>query len=88
MFTPDWIQQGYTLLVTADHGMTPDQTHGGTLASVRQVPLYVLGSEQNSFHLKTHVSQCQIAPTICQWLGVEIPSSMQHPSLLGSLVDT
>ena len=39
---PEWRQRGYTVLVTGDHGMGADHSHGGTTPDVRMVPLYVL----------------------------------------------
>lgn len=42
-FLQDWLQQGYQVIVTADHGMNPDGTHGGLLQCERLVPLYLFG---------------------------------------------
>jgi hypothetical protein len=39
---PEWHTRGYTVLVTGDHGMGADASHGGTTPDVRMVPLYVL----------------------------------------------
>ncbi|SHO58686.1 alkaline phosphatase family protein [Vibrio quintilis] len=38
-----WRAEGYQILVTSDHGMNNDHSHGGTLAMERLVPLYVIG---------------------------------------------
>ncbi|MDX2270446.1 MAG: alkaline phosphatase family protein [Cyanobacteriota bacterium] len=84
-YLPDWLEQGYVVLVTADHGMNPDRMHGGTLPLVRHVPLYLLGlsrQERESASLPPTIEQCQIAPTICQWLGLGIPPSMTVPPFL------
>ena len=46
-FLPKWLDAGYTVVVTADHGINPDHGHGGNLPCEREVPLFVLGAEEN-----------------------------------------
>ncbi|GAB3450068.1 alkaline phosphatase family protein [Insolitispirillum peregrinum] len=41
---PGWLDAGYQVIVTSDHGMNNDRSHGGILAEERQVPLFTLGS--------------------------------------------
>lgn len=79
----EWMQLGYNILVTGDHGMNADRLHGGTTLEVREVPLFLIrpgttgvGDSQEIF------SQLQIAPTICNLLGLPIPGSMKHPSIV------
>lgn len=67
---PRWLEQGYQILITADHGMNNDLSHGGTLAEERQVPLWVIG---DAF---SHDPQCQplqteICGLCCELLGLE-----------------
>lgn len=50
----DWLDLGYQILLTSDHGMTADHNHGGSLPEERQVPLVTLGSRFNH--------QARIAP--------------------------
>lgn len=74
----EWLERGYTLLVTGDHGINADRLHGGTTAEVREVPLYLIqpgvaGRGDTSEVL----SQLQIAPTICKLLDVPIPETMR-----------
>jgi predicted AlkP superfamily pyrophosphatase or phosphodiesterase len=38
-----WLDAGYQVLVTADHGMNNDRSHNGLLPEEREVPLFVLG---------------------------------------------
>ncbi len=38
-----WMELGYQVIVTSDHGMNNDKTHGGVLPEERQVPLFALG---------------------------------------------
>jgi predicted AlkP superfamily pyrophosphatase or phosphodiesterase len=79
---PEWLGLGYVVLVTGDHGINRDHTHGGTSPDVRNVPLYYvrpgvwgLGDTQ------TALSQLQIAPTLCQLLEIPIPETMKAPAI-------
>jgi predicted AlkP superfamily pyrophosphatase or phosphodiesterase len=77
---PEWLSFGYVVLVTGDHGINRDHTHGGTTPDVRNVPLYVLRpGAWGHGDTKTTVSQLQIAPTICQLLEVPLPETMKAP---------
>ncbi len=82
-YLAEWMQQGYTILVSADHGINADGMHGGTLPEVRAVPLYFIRSGfpgQGDTH--EQISQLQIAPTLCKLLGLEIPASMKAAALV------
>ena len=79
----EWRERGYSILITGDHGINADRLHGGTTPDVREVPLYLIRPGiPGAGDTGKIISQLQIAPTICRILGVEIPSSMQHPSIL------
>jgi predicted AlkP superfamily pyrophosphatase or phosphodiesterase len=79
---PEWHQRGYTVLVTADHGMSADRSHGGTTPDVRMVPLYVLPpSGGGRGDTREAVSQLQVAPTVLDLMGLPIPATMKHPPL-------
>jgi predicted AlkP superfamily pyrophosphatase or phosphodiesterase len=79
----EWLEKGYTILVTGDHGINSDHLHGGTTPDVRQVPLYLvapnLSGEGNTGQM---ISQLQIAPTVCKLLGLQIPETMKHPPVV------
>jgi len=64
-----WLDAGYQVLVTADHGMNNDRSHNGLLAEEREVPLFVLG---DAFSLNPNVQplQTELCGTICELLGV------------------
>ena len=80
---PSWLEKGYVVLVTADHGMSPTASHGGTTPDVRHVPLYLINPHQaGRGDTGETISQLQLAPTVCQLLGLEIPESMK-----GSIVE-
>jgi predicted AlkP superfamily pyrophosphatase or phosphodiesterase len=76
-YLAEWVDNGYTILVTGDHGINNDGFHGGSTPEEREVPLFLIrpgipgaGDTQET------ISQLQIAPTICRLLGVAIPETM------------
>jgi len=64
-----WLDAGYQVLVTADHGMNNDRSHNGLLVEEREVPLFVLGP---AFSLSgdARPKQTELCGTICELLGV------------------
>jgi predicted AlkP superfamily pyrophosphatase or phosphodiesterase len=79
----EWMEHGYNILVTGDHGINADRLHGGTTPDVRDVPLFVIqpGTPGRGDTGQT-VSQLQIAPTICRLLDVPIPVTMKFTPVL------
>ncbi len=74
----EWLERGYTILVTGDHGLNADHLHGGTLPEVREVPLYLIRPGQPGLGDTGETkSQLQVAPTLCKLVGVPIPDSMR-----------
>lgn len=67
---PQWMAAGYQVLVTADHGMNNDRSHGGTLAEERQVPLWVAG-DAFAQAADAQPQQTEICGLVCELLGVE-----------------
>jgi predicted AlkP superfamily pyrophosphatase or phosphodiesterase len=79
---PEWLEAGYTVMVTGDHGMNKDKMHGGSMADVRNVPLYLIKPDGKGLgNTKETISQLRIAPTVCHLLGVPIPETMKHAPL-------
>jgi predicted AlkP superfamily pyrophosphatase or phosphodiesterase len=79
----EWMERGYNILVTGDHGINADGLHGGTTPDVREVPLYLIRpgvAGQGDTH--EVASQLQIAPTICRLLELEIPKTMKAAALV------
>ncbi len=68
-FVPKWIAQGYQILVTSDHGMNDDHSHGGTLAEEREVPLFLIGDGFR--HQECPIRQMDICGMVCERLGLE-----------------
>ncbi len=69
-FLGSWLQAGYQVIVTADHGMNRDGTHGGLLEEERRVPLVLLGNAFNP-DCKAKVAQTEICGLCCELLGLE-----------------
>jgi predicted AlkP superfamily pyrophosphatase or phosphodiesterase len=82
-YLPRWREAGYTILVTADHGMNADGMHGGSLSDVREVPLFCFGSQFEPGVQQHGLLQRAIAPLICELLGVPLAETMQAPLIPG-----
>ncbi|OQY31073.1 MAG: hypothetical protein B6I38_06360 [Anaerolineaceae bacterium 4572_5.1] len=79
---PEWMERGYNILITGDHGMNTDGMHGGTTPDVREVPLFLIQPDvPGEGDTGETISQLQIAPTVCNLLGVPIPETMKHEPL-------
>lgn len=78
----EWMEAGYTILVTGDHGINRDGAHGGTTSEQRDVPLFCIQPNlKGRGDTGQVVSHLQIAPTILKLLDVPIPETMKHPAL-------
>lgn len=76
----EWMNSGYTILVTGDHGINADKLHGGTTAEVREVPLYMIHAERDGLgNTGETLSHLQIAPSMCRLLEIPVPSTMKAP---------
>ena len=69
-FLPQWLEQGYQVMITADHGMNNDRSHGGTLVDEIEVPFMVLG-QGFSLQKDLQIKQTDICGLACQILGIE-----------------
>ncbi len=79
----EWMQRGYSILVTGDHGINADRLHGGTTPEQREVPLFLIRpGVQGLGDTAQTLSQLQIAPTICRLLEVPIPSTMKAAAIV------
>lgn len=68
-YLQDWLDAGYQVIVTADHGMNNDATHGGILECERAVPCYVFGK---AFSQKAEVvfPQTAMCGLVCELMGL------------------
>ncbi|MFH0266568.1 alkaline phosphatase family protein [Vibrio rumoiensis] len=64
-----WLQDGYQLIITSDHGMNNDLSHGGILPEEREVPFIVIGDGFS--HQDCKIKQTDICGNVCQLLGLQ-----------------
>ncbi|WDL99099.1 alkaline phosphatase family protein [Alicyclobacillus sp. ALC3] len=77
VFAPGWLRDGYQVLVTADHGMNPNGSHGGTTELERVVPLYLFSPKLKQVGVtESLVPQLHLAHLFCHLLGVEKAATM------------
>jgi len=78
-------EASYTVLITADHGnadkMVDDDGGPHTAHTSNLVPFILVDNEIRS-SLRPNGKLADIAPTICELMGLEIPSEMDGESLL------
>jgi predicted AlkP superfamily pyrophosphatase or phosphodiesterase len=78
----EWMELGYNILVTGDHGINKDGAHGGPAPEQREVPLFVIKPKREGLgHTGKTVSHLQIAPTILKLLELPIPETMVQPPI-------
>ena len=68
-YLPKWLKEGYQIIITADHGMNIDHSHGGTLPEEQEVPLFIFGSEHREW-LDAKITQTDIQAMVCQMLKI------------------
>ncbi|MFF2090595.1 alkaline phosphatase family protein [Paenibacillus sp. NPDC058174] len=77
---PLWQSQGYSIVVTSDHGMNAAGMHGGTEPEEREVPLYLWGQQPSvisqSIAKDEPLSQLLLAPLMCYYLGLAASEAM------------
>ena len=77
---PRLVENGYHVMVTADHGMNADGNHGGNQPVLRTVPFYYFG-DRTGPAIDQMLDQRAIAPSVLKLMGIDIPSSMYVNSL-------
>lgn len=80
-FIPRWRDMGYEVIVTADHGQDDRGHHGGRGALQQETALYYFG-EAKGPDADTVINQLQLAPTILNRLGADIPKTMKAKPFL------
>ncbi|WP_295895625.1 alkaline phosphatase family protein [uncultured Vibrio sp.] len=68
-YLSDWLNDGYQVIITSDHGMNNDLSHGGILPEEREVPLFVIGDTFS--HQPASIKQTDLCGICCQLLGLE-----------------
>ena len=74
-FLPKWLEAGYEVIVTADHGQTDRGHHGGRQDEQQDFALYYFGPADGPPE-EIMLDQLQLAPTVLHRLGVPIPATM------------
>lgn len=78
----EWLERGYAIFVTGDHGINADGNHGGASSEQREVPFFAIQpSLKGRGDTGEVVSHLQIAPTALSLLGIPIPSTMKRQPL-------
>jgi predicted AlkP superfamily pyrophosphatase or phosphodiesterase len=80
-FLPRWLQAGYEVIVTADHGQSDRGHHSGRGEDQQDVALYYFGQAKGPDGDET-LDQLQLAPTVLSRLGVAIPDTMKAKPFL------
>ncbi|TPW25928.1 alkaline phosphatase family protein [Pararhizobium mangrovi] len=81
-YLPKWIEDGYEVIVTADHGQTDRGHHGGHEIEQQEVALYYFGKGAFDKDETVVLDQRQLAPSILTRLGVAVPPGMTMPGFL------
>lgn len=85
-FIPLWIEAGYQIVVTADHGINEHHLHGGNSELQRMVPLYIISDKVvPGIHADSIISELLIAPILCQLLVIIPSDGMRSLSELEAL---
>lgn len=82
LFIPEWMNQGYQILVTSDHGMNAEGMHGGDEEVERKVPLYIISSKINPGIYSKLLPQLWIAPLACRLLGIPPSPEMAEDEVM------
>lgn len=75
-----WMKEGYQIVVTADHGMNEHYTHNGVSNEDRLVPLYLFSDKVVIKDFRKDyvvVPQLEMAPLLCNLLGVAVGEKMR-----------
>ncbi|MCB1387407.1 MAG: alkaline phosphatase family protein [Nitratireductor sp.] len=80
-FLPKWLEMGYEVIVTADHGQTDRGHHGGREDLQQEAALYWFGGGKGP-SADTVIDQLQLAPTILGRLGAAVPETMKAKPFL------
>lgn len=73
-----WVEDGYDVIVTADHAIDELGIHGGNADIQRTVPLYIVSDKVKKGDFTDHtISNLEIAPFVCRLLGIEPAEGMK-----------
>lgn len=80
---PQWLKEGWQVVITADHGMNEMGIHGGTDSAQREIPLYIFSDKvrPGRFEEQEMTGLC-VAPLLCRLLGITSGEGMIHEQIL------
>jgi predicted AlkP superfamily pyrophosphatase or phosphodiesterase len=67
---PGWLEQGYQIMITSDHGMSADKLHNGSSREEREVPVWLVGDAFRSDAPRSP-EQVEWCGTICEVIGLK-----------------
>lgn len=73
---PVWMEAGYHILITSDHGMNEFGYHGGATEGERDVPLFAISPKIAPGIYEETVPQLAFAPLICDLLEIKKSDKM------------
>ena len=82
-FLPRWLDAGYEVAVTSDHGQSERGHHGGRGEDQQDVAFYWFGGGDGPDQDEV-LDQLALAPTLLTRMGAEIPASMKVKPFLGA----
>ena len=80
-FLPRWLDNGYEVMVTADHGQTDRGHHGGHDDEMQDFALYYFGKGKGPA-ADTLLDQLQLSPTVLARLGIPVPPTKNSKPFL------
>lgn len=84
---PVWMEEGFEIVVSADHGMDENGAHGGNQKGLRRLPLYIHSKKVRPLIRKEPVSQLAVAPLLCEMLGVKKSEYMPELKECGVMIE-
>lgn len=85
---PAWLEEGWQVVVTADHGMNPLGIHGGPVPEQRTVPLYIFSPLAVPGRVEEReISQLNTAPLLCRLLGLDPAPGMRQSIEIATTCD-
>ena len=84
---PKWLSEGYQVLVTSDHGMNNDHSHGGIYPEERQIPLFTMG-DRFGHQPGIAVRQTEICGIVADLMGIDHSKKNQSALLVEKTGDS
>ena len=73
---PIWIELGYDIVVSCDHGMDQNGLHCGVESKERYVPLWIISSKVKKEKYDLVIPQLAMAPMLCRLIGIQKSEKM------------